>query len=156
MDFADLYRFAEGTIAARERAGDASVIVAVIDLKKHLINGIDWIEDINFHPIECKKNDPLGHYECHGTQESQYDNPESWVVLITYDSTFNMCYRRFVWCKELMHIFDTDDGLVGSADKYKGFIGEIEMKPMEPSEMYLSENTAKWMALMTLCPKPQR
>lgn len=156
MDFADLYRIAEGLISAREEAGKASVIVPVVELKKQLTEGVDWIEHINFHPIECKENDPYGHYECHGTQESRYDDTNSWIVLITYDSRLNWCNRRFVWCKELMHIFDTVEGSISSADKYRGFGREVEMKPMEPSEMYLSENTAKWMALLTLCPRSQR
>ena len=30
------------------------------------------------------------------------------------------------------------------------------MKPIDPSEKYLSENTAKWMALLILCPKDYR
>ena len=55
-----------------------------------------------------------------------------------------------------MHIFDTEEGSVRNEDEYRGFLGEIEMKPMEPSIKYISENTAKWMALLVLCPKTHR
>ena len=131
-------------------------LTTVSSLVDHLKNGVDWIGDINTYPIECKDGDPFGHYECHGEQESRYEDAESWVVLITYDKTLDISERRFVLCKELMHIFDTEDGCVNNYEDYIGFLQEIEMKPIDRSEKYLSENTAKWMALLTLCPKPQR
>lgn len=126
------------------------------ELKTKIIEHIDWVGGVNFYPVDCEPGDPHGHYECHGENESRWDDPDSWVVLITFDNSLNMCRRRFVWCKELMHVFDTVDGQIRSGEKYTGFLSEIEMRPLEPSEAYNSENLAKWKALLLLCPKNQR
>ncbi len=156
MDYKDLYSLAQNLITERTTAGKVVAIVPVADLKDALKSGVPWIGDINFHPIQTKPGDPLGHYECHSEAESRWDDPDSWVVLITYCSDLSMSEQRFVWCKELMHIFDTEDGSVKTEDEYRGLLKEIELKPIEPSKAYLSENTAKWLALMVLCPKIQR
>ena len=156
MDFKDLYQLAQGLISKRAAAGKVVAIVPVVQLKDALKQGISWIGDINFHPIQTKLGDPLGHYECHSEAESQWDEPNSWVVLITYGSQLSEEEQRFVWCKEMMHIFDTIDGSVKTEDEYRGLLMEIELKPIDPSTAYLSENTAKWMALLILCPKIQR
>lgn len=156
MEYIDLYNLAQRIITTRTEGGKASAIVPVADLKDALKQGIDWLEDINFYPVDTKDNDPLGHYECFSDTESRWDEPNSWVVLITYDSTLNFCKRRFVWCKEMMHIFDTENGSVKTDEEYRGLLNEIELRPIEPSEGYLSENTAKWLALLVLCPKIQR
>ncbi len=155
MDFPDLYKFSEVTIARRSSSGEET-LVKIIEVKEHLIQHMNWIEDINIYPIECKKGDPLGHYEVHGNQESRWEDSDAWTVLITYDDTLNQCYRRFVWCKELMHTFDSPEAFVDNIDKYKGFLEEIELQPLTSTEMYISENRAKWMALLILCPKSER
>jgi hypothetical protein len=156
MDFKALYHLAQQLIAQRTEAGKVVAIVPVVDLKNALVAGIPWISDINFHPIQTKEDDPLGHYECHSEAESRWDEPDSWVVLITYCSELSMCEQRFVWCKEMMHIFDTVEGSVKTPDEYRGLLREIELRPIEPSTAFLTENTAKWQALLVLCPKIQR
>jgi hypothetical protein len=157
MEYVELYQFAQNIITERSEAGKSLAIVPVSSLKDELIRRIGWLADINFHPVETKDGDPLGHYECYSDTDSRWDDPDAWVVLITYDATkLNICKQRFVWCKELMHIFDTEDGSVKTADEYRGLLTEIELKPIDPSEAYLSENMAKWMALLILCPKQQR
>lgn len=156
MEYVDLYNLAQEIITARSEAGKSSAIVPVAELKAALIQGVGWLSDINFHPIETKPGDPLGHYECHSEAESQWEEPNSWVVLITYASNLGVSEQRFVWCKELMHIFDTEDGCVKTPDEFRGLLTEIELKPIDPSEQYLTENAAKWKALLVLCPKQQR
>lgn len=156
MDYGDLYNLAQDIITKRTEVGKASAIVPVHELKSALIQGVSWLSDINIHAVETKEGDPLGHYECHSEAESRWDEPNAWVVLITYDSKLSMNEQRFVWCKELMHIFDTEDGCVKTPDEYRGLLTEIELKPIDPSPQYLSENQAKWKALLILCPKKQR
>jgi hypothetical protein len=93
------------------------------------------------------------HFECYNETESAYEPAVSWVALITYDSKLNFEEERFVQTKELMHIFDCDEGLVQTADEYLGFITEIELEPpFDRSERYTTENDAKWKALLCLCP----
>ncbi len=157
--FPELYDLAQMLISAREAAGKKSAIVSVFALKEALVANVRWLDDVNFHPVERRRGDqpdPLGHYECYSDTESMWEAPETWVALITYGDDLNWCERRFVWCKELMHIFDTEDGQVKTPEQYRGLLTEIEMRPIGPSESYLSENTAKWMALLILCPKEQR
>jgi hypothetical protein len=156
MNFLDLYNIAQAAISEREAAGKRAAVVPVVTLKKELIRGVGWLQDINFHPVEAREGDPLGHYECHSDTDSRWEEPDSWVALITYNNKLNWCQKRFVWCKEMMHIFDTSEGCVTTPDEYRGLLQEIEMKPIDPSVAYLSENTAKWLALLTLCPKVQR
>jgi hypothetical protein len=156
MRFIDLYNLAEDILSRRKAAGKDVLIVPVVELKDALIANIAWLDAINFHPIETKKGDPLGHFECHSDTDSRWDEPNAWVVLITYDRDLSFCKQRFVWCKELMHIFDTDEGSTKTPEEYRGLLEEIEIKPIEPSEQYLSENQAKWLALLILCPKTHR
>ena len=156
MEFADLYALAQEMIATRIADGKVAAIVPVAELKIALIDRVDWLDDINIHPIDAKDGDPLAHYECYSDTDSKYEEPTSWVVLITYASDLSNCEKRFVWCKEMMHIFDTEGGCVKTEEQYRGLLSEIELKPLEPSEAYLSENQAKWLALLILCPKPQR
>ncbi|MEM6858619.1 MAG: hypothetical protein AAF559_12170 [Pseudomonadota bacterium] len=156
MEFKELYNFAQEIISQREGDGKISAIVPVSELKRVLKANVLWLDDVNFHPVEPKDGDPLGHYECYSDTDSRWEEPDSWVALISYANHLNMCERRFVWCKEMMHIFDTVDGCVSTPDEYRGLLREIEMKPLEPSESYLTENLAKWMALLILCPKEQR
>lgn len=159
MLFRDLYNFAEKTLDERSEQGLRSVIVSINALKKKLIRNVDWLNDINIYPIDCKEGDPLGHFECYGDEESRWDPPESWTVLITYnddEDILNDCYQRMVWCKEMMHIFDSDPELVHDGQKFSALLNEIELRPLNPSEMYISENRAKWMALLILCPKKYR
>lgn len=156
MDFKALYHLAEQLIEERIQAGKVVAIVPVADLKDALKAQVSWIGDINFHPIQTKPGDPLGHYECHSEAESAWEDPDSWVVLITYCAALSLPEQRFVWCKEMMHIFDTEDGCVKTEEEYRGLLTEIELKPIDASTAYLSENTAKWLALLVLCPKPQR
>lgn len=158
MNYVQLYNLAQETISARIAAGKTSAIVPVVELKDALKANVAWLDDINFHPIDVKDDDPLGHFECYSDTDSRWDDPDAWTVLVTYASHFetNMCKKRFIWCKELMHIFDTEDGCVKTAEEYRGLLREIELKPIEPSTSYLTENTAKWLALMVLAPKEQR
>jgi len=156
MNYVNLYHLAQEIITARSDAGKASAIVPVVELKQALIAGVEWLADINFHPIDTKEGDPLGHFECHSDSESRWEEPNSWVVLITYCDSLAMQEKRFVWCKELMHIFDTEDGCVKTPEEYRGLLTEIELKPIDPSAQFLTENQAKWKALLILCPKKQR
>jgi hypothetical protein len=155
MEFKDLYKFCDETIASRKLAGGISVVLAA-EVKQKLIESIDWLGGINFYPVECQDGDPHGHYECFDESETRWDDATTWVAVISYDKTLNDCGCRFVWFKEMMHIFDTVDGLIGDEASYLGLIGEIELRPLEPSVAYKSENFAKWMALLLLCPKSHR
>lgn len=155
MEYKQLYHFVESAMLARQKAGQSTVAL-IVEIKAQMLSEFGWIADINFWPVKCKEGDPHGHFECHGDAESAYEEPDEWVVLITFNSELNMCKKRFVWCKELMHAFDDPDGSVKNESDYRELLEEIEIKPLEPSDKYISENWAKWMALLILCPKTFR
>jgi hypothetical protein len=157
MDFVDLYRKAEEHSKTRVAAGRIPAVPFVY-LKNEAIAGIAWLHAVNVYPISTKEGDPLGHYECHshGT-ESAHEPVDSWVALITYDDKLDFEQQRFVQTKELMHLFDSHEGSVKTADEYRGFISEIEVEPPgRRTEAYTTENDAKWKALLCLCPQHSR
>jgi len=155
MEFKDLYSFAEDAITEREKSGKKTA-VPVRNLADEIIQKTIWLESVNIYPVDHHKNDPFGHYECHGNQESHWEEADAWTALITYNNTLNICEKRFVVCKELMHVFDKEQSQVRNGDQYKILVTEIELRPINQSEQYISENTAQWMALLVLCPKIHR
>lgn len=162
MKYLDLYKIAEQWIDTRLEGKNKTVAVPIKHLKNTLKSEINWIEDINFWPIKCEDGDPLAHYELHGNRESRWDDDDAWVVLIPYDESLadDSLYgsERFVWAKELMHIFDTKDGQIDDEAKLKSFLYEIEIPPppQDRSFAYWAENAALWKALLVLCPKKHR
>ena len=91
MEFHDLYNFAQAVISQREVDGKTSAIVPVVDLKKELVGKVEWLLDINFHPVDRQPDDPLGHYECHSDTDSRWEEPDAWLALITYGRDLNTC-----------------------------------------------------------------
>lgn len=125
-------------------------------VKKRVLSDIDWIGGINVYPVDFKPEDPFGHFEIFCEREDRYEDPETWVALITYRNNLNDCNSRLVWFKEIMHVFDGPDAETDSAEKYMTLMSEIENRPISPSGAYLSEINATWMALLALCPKEFR
>jgi len=162
MNLEQLYKFSQNIMRERVERKENSVAIPVIDLVEELKTKIKWIEDINIRPVPCREGDPHGHYELHGNRQSRWDDDDAWVVLITYDRVYkdndNLCYRRYVWSKELMHVFDTTDGQISDGDRFRTLLDEIEYEPPKDtrSEAYWAENSAYWKALLVLCPKVYR
>ncbi len=155
MKYSALYQISEEYMASRHKDGKRPII-PVRMLSAKISRNVNWLDRVRFYPIDCQEGDPIGHYECIAGQDAAYDAENAWMATITYDSSLNVCWSRLVWCKELMHVFDTEDGQINSSEKYSGFLEEIELEPLNPTESYISENNAKWMALMLLCPKSER
>jgi len=100
----------------------------------------------------------LGHIKQYRESSVVYDQNPKWVTEIRYSNKLNMCWRRYVCCKELMHVFDTPAERVDSAVKFDKLLEELASPPLpeDASPMYISENKTKWMALAILCPLPFR
>ena len=88
MEYKDLYRAAEKYAATNVAAG-RSAFVPVVALKAELVNSINWLDDINIFGVDAQEGDPLGHYELYSQTESRWDDPETWVVLVTYKKDLN-------------------------------------------------------------------
>jgi len=155
MQFIDLYNFCRTEIERNIKAHGKSIVVFK-SVKEEVESRIDWIGGINLYPVEFKPDDPFGHYELYCEREDRWDDPETWVALITYRHNLNDCASRLVWFKEIMHVFDGPEAETNSAEKYMTLMSEIENRPISPSGAYLSELNATWMALLALCPKEFR
>lgn len=160
MEFVELYKIAEDAVLKRLKDGQTP-IVSVSDLARKLKYGTSWLDAINFYPVkDCKEEGaPLGMFKCYADQDFGYDE-SGWLAAIYYNEDViedNDCWRRFVCCKELMHVFDTEDGLVNTSERYIDLAEEIANRPLGgPSPALISEHRAQWMALLILCPKTQR
>ncbi|MCF8178461.1 MAG: hypothetical protein K9J74_08130 [Sulfuritalea sp.] len=77
------------------------------------------------------------------------------VIVLARD--LNYCWERFVFTKELMHLFDTDDEKTGTEESFDGLLSEFEvLKPGAHSSQLVADVRGLWMALACLCPEKHR
>jgi hypothetical protein len=97
MNFTDLYRYANSL------TGD---LVSVEDIRKKVVKEHPVIEAVEFWACNLDPQISLGHMILEMDRTSPYDS--AFVsASIRFDRTRNTCWRRFVCCKELMHVFDS-------------------------------------------------
>ena len=65
------------------------------------------------------------------------------------------CWERFVYTKELMHLFDTDEQSADTPVKLDTILADFEM-PSGADPVAESEYLGFWMALACLCPEANR
>lgn len=153
MLFSSLYEYAASGQAASEKAP-----VSVTKLAQHIVaQSHDHIEQIRFWPVPMSENKLLGYMKQTRDQTSAYDDYFK-IIDIRYSENLNFCWRRFVCCKELMHVFDTSAEKTSTRDRFLQLLDQLESPPMveDFSKMLSAEYTAEWMALMVLCPIPLR
>lgn len=70
----------------------------------------------------------------------------------------NQCWERFVTVKEMMHLFDDENELTDSADKFSDLLNDLEgSTPNEGwSAPMRAETRCVWMTLACLCPEKYR
>ncbi len=69
----------------------------------------------------------------------------------------NRCWSRFVFVKELMHLFDGADMAADSGDKLETLLSEFgSATPENHSKMMNSEVVCFWRAMGVLCPEDKR
>lgn len=158
MEYKDLYHASEQWIANRTANNEAVVAVPIAHLKTQVIDAIDWLNGVNFWPVNCHEGDPFGHFELFGDRESRWDDDNAWTARISYDQTLINDDERYVWAKEMMHIFDAQDGQVNSEILFKSLLYQIEIEPPteDRTEVYWADNEARWKAVLILCPKTYR
>jgi hypothetical protein len=64
--------------------------------------------------------------------------------------------RRFVYTKELMHVFDTDEEKADTADKFSAQAEKFSDPEVALSPAYRAEVKAFWRALAVLCQETRR
>jgi len=116
-------------------------------------------DEIYYVPLELDPEISLGHIKQYRISNGVYDQNPNWVTEIRYFGALNDCWKRFVCCKELMHVFDTKQEQTDTPAKFQQLLEEIEAAPLPAaasSDMFKSETKTKWMALAVLCPAPVR
>lgn len=148
MSFARLYEFAAGLGQLPIRVSD------VVPVVKELMSQ----DEVYFTAVELDPTISLGHIKQYRESTGVYSADPLWITDIRYEKALNICWKRFVCCKELMHVFDTQEERSNSAERFARLLKELEAPPLaeQASEMYFSENRTQWKALAILCPLPVR
>ncbi len=148
MNFAQLYNHVNGLTTDN---------ISVKEVANFVVAHHDDVGEVNFWPVELDPDISLGHIKYERDRSSPYDAEFS-IANIRFDKCLNRCWRRFVCCKELMHVFDTADQRVDTRDRFVRLMGEFEAIPIpvDASPMFLSELWAEWKALIVLCPQRLR
>lgn len=68
----------------------------------------------------------------------------------------NHCWERFVYVKELMHVFDEENAKSNNPELFESLIDEFVAANVTPSKQMLSEFASFWRALGVLCPEALR
>lgn len=145
MNFADLYRYANGL-------GTRSIKVTILtNFVKEMYYPVGEIE---YFGVNLDENVSLGHMILEFDRTSPHE--EEFVnASIRYSRGLNRCWRRLVCCKELMHVLDGRTERVNTRERFIKLMEELESRPLTPdtSLMYESEREAMWMAFLVLCPE---
>ena len=139
------------------------MFVPLHSLVAKVISSVSWLSDIIVHPIsETDRTDRVwGMYERIGGPDPYLRVPQDTVYLF-HGAWQNTCYKRFVLCKEMQHVFDHVSKRTSTHRGYELLKEEIEdnqdvlTRPPSESAAFESEIDAQWKALLLLCPKPQR
>lgn len=149
MSFARLYNFSED-LRARPVRVERDLAPKVLELTSQ--------DRIDFIPVDLDPAVSLGHIKQYRESNGVYGADPTWVTSIRWHAGLNMCWRRFVCGKELMHVFDSQEERTDTSEKFTTLLNELEVPPPadQASPMYVSENRTKWMALAVLAPRPLR
>lgn len=144
MNFIDLYRF------ANEQTDDS---VPVESLRKQVIAHHTTVGDVEFWGCQLDSDVSRGHMVLSLDRSSAYDDAYI-VASVRFDADLDKAWRRYVCCKELMHVFDDSFQRVDCREKFLRLMEELENNPIavNQSEMFKSERDAEWQALLALCP----
>lgn len=77
------------------------------------------------------------------------------VVIITARE-LNRCWDRFVYCKELMHVFSSGDDCASTPEEFAALLNDLTSPSGSPSQQFRDEQECFWRALALICPKARR
>jgi hypothetical protein len=149
MKFADLYR-------AVEAAGAKPA--AFEFLRATVIANLPWLEEVVVWRLTHKPPTNEARFTLFDDRSSAY-NGEYLVADISYCSALedDPPELLFALTKELMHVFDERSTWIDSKEKFVKFLKDLQNTPIDfGNGSVSSEHTARWMAILVLCPKPLR
>lgn len=151
MPYRDLYEFAQTVDAyqgekqyvSRNKLRDKAVEIAGIEKVSHARTGMDlgvtrglWLTPTN--------------------SDHHFTRQFGGHVILTKRG-LNTCWERMVYVKELMHLFDEEDGRASTGEEFDYLLGEFASQgEVERSPQWDSETIAVWRALAVLCPEEAR
>lgn len=124
---------------------------------RHLINlHHAGVGEINVRAIQYPEPNHQAHYVLLDVDRTSPYEDEFIIAEIRYCDALDNHRRdrRFALTKELMHVFDNNAEMTDTREKFIELLREIQNQPLaeHASEMYKSELSTKWMALIILCP----
>lgn len=148
MSFSKLYNYVETLTSVPIRI-EGLVDSKILQLTPH--------DKIWYVPVELDEKVSLGHYKSYRGLAPPYTAGDL-IAEVRYSNQLNDCWKRFVCCKELMHLFDRPDEKVDNPAKYQVLLNELASNPIwtVASPSWRSESIAEWMAMAILCPRPIR
>lgn len=148
MNFADLYRYSNGL---------STQYTPLRLLAQHVAAHHASIGEVEFFACDLSQKISRGHLKHIEDRSSPYGDPFD-VASIRFDQGLNRCWRRFVCCKELMHVFDDSEERADTPEKVFILLDELQTNPLsdDTSAMFDSEGNAIWMAILVLCPERLR
>lgn len=120
----------------------------------------DWMlaqrlqDEIHFFPVDIDAKKLKGTLYRFTTRDGVYGEPCR-TTHICYAAGLNVCWRRFVCCKELMHLFDHEGERANTRELLADLTRELG-EPFNPdakqSDQWRADHLAIFKALMVLCP----
>jgi len=145
MSFADLYHYCQGLEPKIDRN----------DIRAHAVdfagNGPVRTMKTTMDPALCR-----GFYLSARNSHHRFVQQHGTNVIVLPREGLNYCWERFIFVKELMHLFDNPDQAADTGNKFEQMLTEILPGASEPSPATLSEFDAFWMALSVFCPEALR
>lgn len=152
MSYKDLYDYAQTVevydkgkqYVSRTSLRDKAVCIAGIEKIAHVRTGADlgvsrgfWLNPTN------KEHHLVQQLGCH---------------IIVTERGLNNCWERFVYVKELTHLFDAEEERTMGSEAFDNLLGEFASQgPIDDrSPQWIAESKAVWGALALLCPEAKR
>jgi hypothetical protein len=150
MHFKHFYKLVEG------QTGDKPV--AFEFLRGAIDGGLNDVQEVKIWRQTYDPPKREAHFMLFDDRTSAYEG-EYLVADISYCSALdaNPAELLFALTKELMHVFDPPETRIDTREKFIQFLKDLQNAPFDrPNLAVATENRARWMAILVLCPKPLR
>ncbi|MBG6178548.1 hypothetical protein IWQ55_006406 [Labrenzia sp. EL_208] len=131
------------------------------DRLRELINGYHpSVGRVELYAVKFEEQNHQAHYRLVGYDRSSAYDEEFIVAQIRYCEGLDEHprARRFALTKELMHVFDSEETMTNTREKFFELLKEIQDRPLPEHRTgaFNTELDSRWMAAIILCPKHLR
>ena len=136
-------------------AGAEEIPIKIYDVKDWMIHNAQLVDHVFVIESDIDKNILYGMYT-HKIESSESLGENQRICEIYWARELNYCWKRFVLCKELMHLFDGDEARVSNIDTAETLIFDLT-SPFNPerqySQVWTADQFAVLKALLVLTPE---